>query len=196
MTENLVSHVIAVLITSGIFALLSWAALRGRPTVDPQGGTLLFRYSTAARRFAVALALCPTLFILALMLSRPIKDEWDVMALIGVVVLFPSIAGPFLWEFMRWAVIVSREGLDCRSPWRGRKFIGWRDIEEVSYGANSKWFIIRTTQGRTFHVSIWISGISEFLANCEYHLEPSLLRRAKAGYHEIGRPFPSVNDRR
>jgi len=184
--------IIEGVITTCVTALLYWAAIRGRPKVDPQGGILLFRYSTASRGVAILLALCFALILFVAPFRIPVKDESDAEAMIGMVVVSVALAGPLLWETMCFSVIVSPEGLDCRSPWRGKSFISWRDVEDVSYGAICKWFIIRTTDGRTFRVPFWVSGISEFLAKCEYHLGPSILRRAKTAYQEIGRRFPPL----
>jgi hypothetical protein len=91
---------------------------------------------------------------------------------------------------VRFALVVSPEGLDCRSPWRGRQLLRWEEVEEVSYNLLLQWFVIRASEGRTFRVHILVSGLNTLLEICERRLSPDQLRRAKAGYTQLGRPFP------
>jgi hypothetical protein len=118
----------------------------------------------------------------------------DIVSGVLLYVLFISLAAPLLWEVSRFALGVSTEGLDCRSPWRRRFFICWGDVEQLRYSTVCQWFIIRTWEGRTFRVSANVAGVIDFLAVCEVHLTPSQLAPAKAGYAFVSRPFPEPRD--
>jgi hypothetical protein len=181
--------IIAVTV-SGFLGLLLWVAQRGRPAADPETGRLLFRHSILFRGFALFAAFGIPLGITVLLLFNPPKKQSEVWAVLGLYVGFAVLSAPLLWESLRFALTVGPEGLDCRSPWRGRRFLPWEEVKEVSYSGMNSWFIIRATDGWKFRVSILVPGLSQFLARCEQHLPPEALEGAEAGYARVGRPFP------
>jgi hypothetical protein len=172
-----------------MLGMLLRAAQRGQPVADPWGGPLLFRYSALLRGISLALGFGPPLAISILFFLLPRKEGDEVWALIAMV-LFIAIGLPLWWDATRFAVGVSPQGLDCRSPWRDAQFIAWGEIEAITYNPTYMWFLVRAMGGRTFRVSAFVSGISEFLARCEQHLPPTALDGAEAGYLAVGRPFP------
>jgi hypothetical protein len=179
---------------SGLLGLLAWAARRGTPKSDPATGTLLFRHSPLFRGFALFSAFGVPLGITVLVIFNPPKKDGDTVAILGLYLLFGVLSAPLLWGSMRFALTVSPDGLDFRSPWRGRRFVSWNEVEEVTYRDTHSWFVVRTTDGWTFRVSVLIPGLSEFLAACERHLPPADLAGAWAGYARLGRPFPGLLD--
>lgn len=66
----------------------------------------------------------------------------------------------------------------------------WPEVEQVSYSSVNSWFIIRAADGWKFRVSVLVPGVSQFLAECENHLAPADLAKARPGYQLLGRPFP------
>jgi hypothetical protein len=148
--------------------LLLWTARRGRPKVDLSTGALWFRHSVLFRGFAVLAAFGMPLAITALLIFvMPPKNAGDVLAVIAIYALFFVLGGPLLWEASRFALGVSKAGLDCRSPWRASRFVPWTEVTQISYSSINSWFIIRTRDGWKFHVSVLVPGLSEFLASCE-----------------------------
>jgi len=172
-----------------LLSILFWAARKGQPTVGTENGTLMFRYHGLFRGFALVGAFGIPLAIFALGVSFPTRED-QLWAILGVVALFAGIGIPLWWEATRYALIVSPEGLNCRSPWRGRLFLPWEEVEEVSYSSMNSWFVIQARGRRKFRVPLFISGIPAFLDQCEQHLDPTSLSRAKTGYTLVGRPFP------
>jgi len=168
--------------------LLVAAARRGTPTPTADG--LVFRHSAVFRGLALALAVLPPVGITALLFVVPIKDDGDIWAIVGLYGLFLVLGLPLLWETQRYALVVTSQGLDCRSPWRGRFFIRWDDVERVSYSGVNSWFVIHAATGQTFRVSVFVAGVADFLAECERHLSPAQLFQAVPGYRYIGRAFP------
>lgn len=182
---------ITPLVIGVVTIILTWSAQHGRPAPGPDEGTLLFRYGTAAR---VIMALLGFGFLgLVLLITftarRQPEDIWAVPLLYALSLL---TFAP-LWETVRFALIVSPEGLDCRSAWRKRQLFLWEELVEVRFGWVNENFILRTTDGRTFRVHAYVPGVSDLLAECERHLPPSAFRRAKAGYDRVGRPFPEAD---
>lgn len=161
-----------------------------RPKVDPDGRSLIFRYSAAARFAVISLAIAFALFLCFLVYKIPIKDQNDEYALCGMIALFFLLSGPLVWDFTRFSIVVSPEGLDFHSPWRPGFFMAWQDVEEVKYSLMWQWFTIRSTHGQKIHVGKWIGGIADFLLELTRHLDPAVLKKAKSGFTIVGLPFP------
>jgi hypothetical protein len=178
----------------GVLGLLLWAAQRGKPRSDPETETLIFRHSILLRGFAMFAGFGIPIGITILMFFHPPKHEGDVWAIIGLYALFGVLSAPLLWESLGFALVVSPEGLDCQSPWRGRQFILWDEVEDISYSSMNSWFIIRATDGWKFRVSVLVPGLSHFLEQCERHLPLSVLADARPGYLRVGREFPETDD--
>jgi hypothetical protein len=192
VSARYVSMAIESVLMAGFLGLLAWGAATGRPRVDRDSGHLAFAYSGAARFLAISLAIVSVLFCGFVAYKIPINNDKEVIALIGIIGLFCLLAGPLVWEFTRFSIVVSPEGLDFHSPWRPGFFMAWQDVEQVSFGLTCQWFVIRSCYGRKIHVQRWIAGISEFLGELERHLEPALLAKAKNGFRIVERPFPGT----
>jgi hypothetical protein len=176
----------------GFLGLLLWAARRGQPQADPETGTLVFRHSILFRGFALFAGFGVPLAITLLVILYPPKDRGDFLAVLGLYGLFFGLSAPLLWEGMRYALTVSPQGLDCRSPWRGGRFLTWDEVQDISYSTLSSWFIIRARDGWKFRAPILVPGLARFLEQCERYLPPAALRKAEAGYSMVGRPFPGA----
>jgi hypothetical protein len=175
----------------GFLSLLLWAAQVGRPAPGPEPGDLLFRHGPLLRGFSLFAAFGVPLAVTVLVFFKPPKDDGDVWAIIGIYSLFGVISAPLLWESMRFALVVSPEGLDCCSPWRRGRFLAWDEVQDVSYSATSSWFVIQATDGWKFRVPILVPGLTHFLEACERHLPVAALTGAFGGYMRVRRPFPS-----
>ncbi len=182
-----------ILIKLGVaasLALLVVAATRGRPKLISTDGSLLFRYSLPFRVIGSLLAFGMPLAISAVGSFMPPANREDVWAMLAIYAGFAAIGLPLWWEGSRFALVVSPEGLDCRSPWRGRRFMAWGDVASLSFSPSNRWFIIRDRGGRTFRVHVFVAGVPEFLARSEERLPLAALAGAKAGYLQVGRRFP------
>ena len=93
-------------------------------------------------------------------------------------------------EFTRFSLVVTAPGLDFRSAWRPACFVAWQDIHHVSFNMLLKCFVIRSSHARPIRVSTMIAGISDFAGELEKRLDPAVLKKAKHGFIEVGRPFP------
>ena len=177
----------------GFLSLLLWAARRGRPAEGP-GATLVFRHGLLLRGFSLFAAFGIPLGITVLVLFNPPKQDGDVTAILCLYGLFAVLSAPLLWESMRFSLAVTPEGLDCRSPWRGHRFLAWHEVKEVSFNPTNSWFVIRAHDGWKFRPSILVPGLARFLEQCERHLPLSALANAVEGYRRVGRPFPQLED--
>jgi hypothetical protein len=170
-------------------ALMVGAAARGKPAVVSADGSLLFRYNVMFRGLAFFFMFALPLALSVLIFFVPVKKE-DLWAIIGMFAMIAVIGLPLWREATRFALIVTPDGLDCRSPWLSNKFIAWVDVEAISFSSINQWFIINARDGRTFRIHLFMSGVPYFLSLCEMNLHTSVLARAKVGYFQVGRPFP------
>ncbi|VTR96740.1 hypothetical protein [Tuwongella immobilis] len=186
--QQYISAIVGVVVVT-FLAILMGAAQRGKPTTDRSTGFLVFRHHILLRLFSLVAAFGIPLVLTALVIANPPENQSDTIAILGIYAMFGVLSAPLLWESMRFALVVSPEGLDCHSPWRGQQFIRWEEVEQVSYSSLLGWFVIRADGGRKFRVSAMIPGLNAFLEACEQRVSPAQLSRAKAGYTLLGRPF-------
>jgi hypothetical protein len=182
--------VLALLIGVGFVWVLFASARHGTPSTDPNSGAVMFRHSAALRWFAVfALFGAQLLFGVWIIVYPPQTTQSAIPVAAGALTL--GLAGVLLcWEAYRYALIVTEQELDCRSPWRGRQVVPWNLVSRVEFSAANAWFVLRFVGGGSFRVPAVVPGVGSFLAHCERHLKPEQLRSAKAGYPLIGRKWP------
>ena len=173
----------------GFLGLLALVAQRGRPRVDSRAGTFLFRHSVLLRGFSMLMTFGVQLLVTVLAIFKPPQNLSDVFVILGIISAFAALGTPLLWESTRFALIVSPQGLDCRSPWRRGRFISWNEVKEVSYSNFGSCFVIRSRDAWKFQVPLFMAGLSVFLEHCEQQLPPGALAKAKQGYFHVGRPF-------
>jgi hypothetical protein len=179
---------VLVAVAIGIVWLFAFGAVLSRPVADDRAA-LLLRHSLWFRGFALVAILGMTLFLTIMAFVSPPKEDevWIVFVVVGG---FVVLGLPLIWESMRFGLIVVPEGLDCRSPWRGARFLTWDEVEAVRFGGVGSWFIVRAKDRWKFRVPLLVPGLSRFLEQCERHLPLSALEEARAGYDRVGRPFP------
>ena len=47
--------------------------------------------------------------------------------------LFVVLGLPLCWEGLRFAVTISPDGIDCKSPWRRPRSLRWSEVREVAW---------------------------------------------------------------
>jgi hypothetical protein len=153
----------------GLLSLLVWIAWDMPPAIKRESSTTTIRYTFWVRCFYLfgSFAIPLGLTLLAIV-NRPREDEmWCLFlsyALYGILNL------PMWWIVTRWGVTISERGLECRSPWRRRRFVTWDEIVDVTYGEVGKWYILRTRDGYRFRVpQQMIPGVHDFLQAVSQH---------------------------
>jgi hypothetical protein len=188
---QIIGHHVAAVVTLVFMGILLWASRRGKPLRDAYTNAMVFRHGILIRGFALLGTFgAPSAITLIGIFRPPPPQPGDFWAVCFLYALFPAISAPLLWESMRFAMKVSPEGLDCRSPWRGTRFLAWDDIKEISYSQAWSWFVVRAVDGWKFRVPLLIPGLGHWLEQCERYLPESALARAKTGYEVLGRQFP------
>jgi hypothetical protein len=137
---------------------------------------------------------------LALLLPEYAAD-WEGVVIAVVYGFFAVVAAVLVWDTQRFALLVTAEGLDCRSAWRRRRFLSWADVESVSVGGIAKakggtCLVIRAGDGWEFTVPYTASGqgLLDFAMRCRQNLSPKQLEGAKSAYWLFCQPPPESNE--
>jgi hypothetical protein len=175
------------------FGMLMRAAQQGQPTAETMPGFLVFRHHILLRGFFVFATFGIPLGLTTLVVAFPPKNQGEYDAIVGLYALstvLSVLSAVCLWETTRFALVVGPDGLDCRSPWWGRQFIRWNEVDQVAHNPLLGWFVIRAGDGRKFRVSSLVTGLNALLEVCEERLPAKKLTPAKSGYTQLRRPFP------
>jgi len=183
--------VIVSVVVSILMGVLLFAAQSGSAPAKSESGLLVFRHSAVFRRLTYLLAIGVTgLIAVGVVLKPPKPSEYGIV--LGVFGMFFLLIAPMIWEATRFSIAAGPEGLDCRSPWRGRQFFQWGEVKKISYSGLMGWFVIRAERGGSFRVSLLVPALNSFFEACERELPPEKLAPAKAGYALLGRKLPEV----
>ena len=185
------SLAIPPLAIGGYVFLVNWKARNGRPRAQGNSGDLVFNYGWAVR--IVAMSLVVGIFAIGGLATyeHPAKNATELSLLCVVFGFFLIPVGTLLWEAMRFSIVVSGDGLHFRSAWRRGFFVAWPEITEVFYDPAMWWFVIRSSQGQTIHVSRYVAGIGKFVGEVTRRLQPSGLREPNApGFVIFKRSLP------
>ena len=182
--------VLAPVVSIALMCALVAAARRGSPIADPSTSSLVFRYQSPVRWGAVCFAVGVLGAVTAMIVAHPPQDGGDTVAAVLAYAMSGSLAAALVWDVFRFRLVVGPDGLDCRSPWRGRRLGRWEDVADVSFNSPRGWFEVRATDGRTARLPAMVGGLGAFLEACERRLTPSQLEPALRAYIFLGREFP------
>ncbi len=159
------------------------------PFVVRPRGPLRHRYHLGMLALALPGPLLALLFAIMGLVETPTSasDELTYMAALGI---SAGVGLPLCWEVLRFGFATTPEGLEAVSPWRGRWFIPWGEIDAVSYGFG--WFAVESRTRGTFRIPLMATNLDGFLAACEGRLKVEQLTRAIRGYTGVGRRFPGT----
>jgi hypothetical protein len=180
--------VVVLLLGVVVYLTRSWAAQDGE-------GRLVFRYHIALRILSTVLFFGTLLMVTVILYFNPPKNEGDVYAIIGVYALFTGLGLPLFWETHFFLMELDDDGLHCTSPWRGKFFIPWAEVRELTWTDIGQYFILKGPD-RWFRISQMVAGLSQFLAECEKRLPVEKLQGARKGYTRAGRTFPNYRPER
>lgn len=169
-------------------ALAPWAFLH-RPRSDEAAGTRAFRYHWGMLLLALPGPLLAAFFCVAALFEPPEGSDFWIFA--GFYAGFVLVGFPVFWEVIRFGFATTPGGLEVVSPWRGRWFIPWAEVDALSFYWG--WFVVESRTRGGFLVPLMASGLYDFLEECERNLEVGQLGRAIRGYSAVGRRFPYVS---
>ncbi|HEX3147037.1 MAG TPA: hypothetical protein VHR66_03085 [Gemmataceae bacterium] len=189
-----VSPLVFVLMTGCLMALaLLVAALarQGRPRPLPGRGDLLFRHNSLFRWVTLLAALGLPMGLTALLFLYP-PQKSEIPYFVCIYLVFALVTLPFVWEAGRYYLLVTANGLECRSPWRGSRTIAWTDLQSMSFSLVNAWFEFESEDGDRIRVHSFVAGLNNLLAAVEAQIPARSLKSARSGYARVGRPFPPL----
>src|SRR5687767_12879394 len=104
---------------------------RERPVIDDRTGARVYQFGDGMKTVGWVCAVAFPLFALSAALAHPPKDE-EVIYVVLFLAFGPVVGVPLLWPSLRYRLMVSDDGLDCRSPWIGHRFVPWSEVDRVS----------------------------------------------------------------
>jgi hypothetical protein len=191
-----VSPVAFVLMTGCLLVLVTlFAALarQGRPRVPAGSRDLLFRHNSLFRIVTLMAAIGLPVGLTGLMIVYP-PQRSEVPYFVAAYLIFAAMTLPFVWEAGRYYLLVTSNGLECRSPWRGSRTIAWGDLSAMNYSAVNAWFEFQSEEGDRIRVHSFVAGLNDLLGAVEARVPARALKGARTGYSRVGRPFPTLVD--
>ena len=168
----------------GGLALLSWVAWDMPASIEGVGDKLTLRYNRWVRGYFLFAAFGIPLGLTVLAIVNRPKDDEEMWCLLFLYLLFAVLTLPCWWETMCFSLTISSAGLECGSPWRGRRFVPWNDVVRVSRNKIYKWYVVETRSGYCVRVpQQLIPGLGAFM----WVMEQRLPGRCDWGVHDCPR---------
>lgn len=169
------------------------ARQRGRRE-ESKDGTFEFRYPPILRLGSLCLAGGILGVVTTTVVISSPRSMSDIAAACLTYFLFATLTGSLIWEFFRFRLIVSPDGISRCSAWRRYCFIQWSDITEISFKNSTKGIEVCTKSGPSICLPTLVGRLGVFLEMCERYLETSRLEPARPAYTLIGRAFPDESN--
>jgi Bacterial PH domain len=193
MSRPILPHVLIALGVLLFLILIALAGHLGRPRSNADGRSVLFRHNAIFRGFAYFSAFGITIGLTAPIYLYP-PQGIEVWYILGLYAFFGVLTLPLVWEASRFYVLVTPNGIESRSAWRGRRLIAWEDIGEVSFSSLNAWFVFRSTSGDTIRAHAFVAGLKDLVRMAESQVPLAAMKRARLGYERLGLPFPDLKD--
>lgn len=187
-----VMFVVATVTLVVVFAL-AFAAYYGRPRIAANAQAILLRHNALFRGVTLVMVLGVPLGFTILVWFVPLLRS-EVPYLLGLYLPLIGLSLALYWESHRFYLLLTPDGVKCRSPWRGRRFFSWSDVESVSFSSINSWFVVRAAAGGKMRVHSYVAGVAEFLRIIELRMPAQAFRDARPGYARLGRTFPQMPD--
>jgi hypothetical protein len=158
----------------------------GLPKVNEAVGEHLVCYPTMHRIWAASLFFLLPLEYTLMSIHRPPGDGRAMAYVIysGCISICTLAAAWYTWETMRWFVI-SKDGVDCHSPWQARRFVPWAEVRDITSSRNHH-AIIQAADGWKFR-ALGGPRMKEFLVECRRYVSFGAI--AAACYTPRRKPF-------
>lgn len=180
-------------ITLVVGFVLAFAAYFGRPRIAANAQAILLRHNALFRGFTLVMVLGIPLGFTILVWFVPLLRS-EVPYLLGVYLLLIGLSLALYWETHQFYLLLTPDGVKCRSAWRSGRFFSWSEVETVSFSSINSWFVVRGAAGDKMRIHSHVAGISEFLRIVELRVPTPAFRNARPGYVRLGRTFPALPD--
>jgi hypothetical protein len=180
---------LATVIVAAVVYLV-WAVLVLLPLgpIQPVTDPVVVRHGWLMRGLAILCSFVPAA-IVVLAFVTDAQGE-DIYAIIGLIVFMSLLVSLLLLEAVRVRLVVSDEGVQLDSPWRGQRFIFWKDVSEVRFSQSAHWFILYARDGRKIRASTWLAGVIALVHGFRKHLPKVVWENAYIGIEFVDHGEP------
>jgi hypothetical protein len=184
---------IATVIVAAVVYLV-WAVLVLLPLgpIQPVTDPVVVRHGWLIRGLAILCAFVPAAIVVLAFVTD--ASGPDIYAIIGLIVFMSLLVSLLLLEAVRVRLVVSEEGVQLDSPWRGQRFMRWEDVLEVRYSESAQWFILYSKDGRKLRASTWLDGIIALVRGFREHLPRVIYENAYIGIEQVDHGEPERFD--
>ena len=119
-------------------------------------------FTRRARGVAVGLAITLIGMYAAILAYAGLPTGGELGVALGTVLIFAGLLGPIAITIFGTYIRLSPAGIESRTPWSGRKFARWDDVESITWSEAGGWYRVRTFHA-TIRVDAFLNGVQEFL---------------------------------
>jgi Bacterial PH domain len=172
MIEDIIRNILILIAVTFLINYLTRAGLRSKPTVDPATGASIYTYVRGTKILMLIGIILPV-FMGAVSLSLYRGGDSDYSVWLIICLIFAAMTAWALLEVFVVRLIVSEEGITSVSPWTGRRFFRWDEIEQIRYSKFSRWYVIAGPARKKIYASEYLNGFG--------HLSAEFSRRIPQG---------------
>jgi hypothetical protein len=154
----------------GLLLLIGYVAWDMPPTIERSAGKVTIRYAWWVRCYFLVAAFAIPLGITVLGIYKEPKGS-EMGCFIGLYALFGVLSVPWWWMTTRFAATISDAGLECHSPWRGKRFVPWSEVVGLTRSEVVQWDVLQTRDGYRFRIP-WqaVPGLPLLQSSIDHHV--------------------------
>jgi hypothetical protein len=160
-------------IAGGVAAAVLFVLLSGwKGQVQESADRLLLRYNAAMRIMAylvLALGIVFPIGLFVLLVLEPPPAAWHYLAAGGTGFFMLALAVFQGREHLYALAVADKKGIEKYSPWFGRRYLAWSDVERIDVKPNGAIRIVGTDRSAVSFSAYW-SGIDQLVEACQREL--------------------------
>lgn len=161
------------------------------PKIDTESQGLVFRYPPWQRFLYATVSALFIAGLMALCLTIEYKSPSDMWGMFALAVAFGLIPLATVWSVFRTRIVVTANGLQGTSPWRGAQSISWNELREIRFGGGK--FEFRSYHGDKLAILMSAVDLNPLFDLCETVYPGSFFASLAEGYKKLKRPLPAYD---
>ena len=150
LTAAIIAGVVPAVVSMVLHSLSRARQDQATPTEDGY----VVRYGKALKTLVVVLAAAYG----ALVGVVGVLSASNWWATVFLAALFSLLLVPLYLEVFHVRIVVTQEGMQCRSPWRPGREVKWEEVTSVDFSPSLQWYRIRTMHQGTIRLHLLLSG--------------------------------------
>lgn len=169
--EHLTPIVVAGVVPAVVIVVLRYLMNSRQDQAAPAEQGCVVQYGKTFKAFVVILTLVAGALVSVVLVVglAAAPKGWPVA--IGVAAFFALLLVPLYLEFFRVRIIVTEEGLQCRSGWRPKREVRWDEIKSVDFSATLQWYRMHTEGKGIVRLHVFLSGLQSLFDALKHHTD-------------------------